>query len=124
MSEDEQRAFVRRNPDYQGEDIVPSGPKLDKQGARALAEREIVTEFPGLPIDRMMADRFYVEWGERRAGAILGTTGLFIPDVTKHEPKVDANEAVSCRCGWPYLATPFRTYTPGESYFDHIGAAQ
>ena len=52
-----------------------------------------------------------------RAAAILGTTGLFIADVTKHEPNNDGDCALRCRCGWE--ASDF----PGESYFDHIGVS-
>jgi hypothetical protein len=46
--------------------------------------------------------------------ALLGTTGLFIPDVTAHEPMSDGPMFIRCRCGW-YAETH-----PTISYFDHL----
>jgi hypothetical protein len=74
------------------------------RGAKALTER---------PHPRGFGT--YLTIGE--AERILGTTGLFIADVTKHEPVLGAAQyGIQCRCGW---ATSDH---PGESYFDHIGA--
>lgn len=55
----------------------------------------------------------------RRAfmAAILGPTGLFIADLTKHEPTLEIEDGqpdrLVCRCGgW--------TSEDGRSYFDHL----
>ena len=79
---------------------------MNDRGAKALAER---------------LRGGYFHWtvtAERKADIILGTTGPFITDVTKHEPEVLMGKLV-CFCGWlSYLAPD------NESYFDHIGATK
>lgn len=76
------------------------------RGAKALADR----------LEQQRSDRaFYIRSNDDVTERILGTTGLFIPDVTKHEPTYSTmNEQMGCSCGW-------REGPPTESYFDHIG---
>jgi len=63
-----------------------------------------------------------VQWGDgsdmtfdETATTVLGTTGLFIADVKKHEP-IPRTDGMECLCGWKRTGK-------AESYFDHIGAA-
>jgi hypothetical protein len=72
---------------------------VSDRGAKALAERL----------------NHYIDYASDLPSAILGTTGLFIADVSKHEP-LYGNNIRGCRCGWK------RGYDPNgfESYFDHL----
>lgn len=91
---------------------------MSDQGAKALEYRlSTVTLENAIPTVR--AGGHYTQ--AMRARDILGTTGLFIADVTKHEPwgipTTDESSALGCSCGWESLDDQ-----PDESYFDHIGA--
>ena len=77
---------------------------MTDRGAKALTERPYRYEF----------ERF-VFLSSTEAKAILGTTGLFIVDATKHEPLVFAGGHLGCLCD---------DYRPGVSYFDHIGTVE
>lgn len=79
------------------------------RGAKALAER--LPETLGNE-EMCIAD----------AKVALGEHGLFIRDVTKHEPYVawdrNGDAYVTCCCGgWDNEIPPVRV----QSYFDHIG---
>jgi hypothetical protein len=86
---------------------------VSDRGAKAL----------GLAVDRHNEEQepfspVHCNTGDDCHLAILGTTGLFIPDVTKHEPEVrgdDVDSWVECSCGHMVGPAP-------ESYFDHITA--
>ena len=62
----------------------------------------------------------YAEYSEDEAEMdfLVAAPGLFIADVTKHEPVAVDYGFVGCSCGWR------ETFAVGESYFDHIGAAE
>ena len=82
--------------------VDDEGRTMNDRGAKALAEREA---------------EFHPQFDVDDAATILGN-GLFIEDVTKHEPEVLMGKLV-CFCGWlSYLAPD------NESYFDHIGATK
>ena len=54
---------------------------------------------------------------ESATAAILDPAGLFIADVTKHEPESNYGpERITCKCGWDPSDSPVWD----ESYFDHI----
>ena len=79
------------------------------RGARALAER----------LHELVPERFqgYSGFTAYEAGLmtseVLGKQGLFIADVSKHEPKHCPMDWISCKCGYDQ-------YAPRESYFDHL----
>lgn len=51
------------------------------------------------------------------AERILGERGLFLPDVTKHEPFVsDTADGLGCLCGWQEELRA----NDVESYFEHL----
>ena len=83
---------------------------MSDRGAKAL----------GLAVDRHNEEQepfspVHCNTGDDCHLAILGTTGLFIPDVTKREPWVDPFDGamtIQCLCGW---VVPFEA-----SYFDHL----
>ena len=80
---------------------------MNDRGAKALAERmDMLTE---------------KQLGQSSATTtILGTTGLFISDVTKHEPDWepdrDGDPLLCCSCGWDQT-------TGDGSFYDHVGTA-
>jgi hypothetical protein len=83
---------------------------MSDQGATALAKRwheDCRTKEHG-------ADEHVV-----RVTKAIGPTGLFIPDVSKHEPRVmgDGDAHLGCSCGWEWDGW---NGEPTESYFDHI----
>ncbi|HLY15243.1 MAG TPA: hypothetical protein VKR24_12910 [Candidatus Limnocylindrales bacterium] len=82
---------------------------MSDRGATALAVRLNGKEIPKLGHDLVPL-----------AEAILGASGLFIADVTKHEPMIvldreDDDHVVEpmirCTCGWRQVQ---------DSYFDHL----
>ena len=87
-------------------------PLKPDRGAKALAER-LYYEDPEATGNPRTVNTI------TRATAILGETGLFIADVTKHEPGIELDRALhpflTCLCGWMYHGR--------ESYFDHIGVS-
>lgn len=79
---------------------------LKNNGAKALGNA-----WAGTIGDREGPTLKYCELVAKQA---LGTNGLFIADVTKHEPIfIGIDATVLCHCN-------HRTFA-GESYFDHIG---
>jgi hypothetical protein len=90
---------------------------MSDRGAKAL----------GLAVDRHNEEQepfspVHCNTGDDCHLAILGTTGLFIADVTKHAPNIawDRNDDayLVCSCGWDE-ETPTAEVA---SYYDHIGA--
>ena len=108
-------------------------PKVNDRGARALAERlerVLYWDTPGLGKDPILPEM--VVYYERMAQNAMGTTGLFIADVTKHKPYARLDRALvegdyedqrrvatlTCSCGWVQSFG----MNGAESYFDHIGS--
>jgi hypothetical protein len=81
---------------------------MSDRGAGVLAER--LLDLFGDRGDLVKATKDHARIAKR----ILGEHGLFIPDVTAHEPNNDGDCALRCRCGWE--AADY----PGVSYFDHL----
>lgn len=87
---------------------------MDDRGAKALAERLWGTDTDGLSLATY----------KEHAAAILGPTGLFVADVTAHEPTLanipfpTDDPWIGCSCGWN------REGTLTEPYFDHLGGTQ
>ena len=99
---------------------------MSDHGAKALAKR-LWDEFSGRGHrDHDTGECDTCDWYRRLAQGdakdILGTTGLFIADVTKHAPSIawDRNDDayLVCSCGWDE-ETPTAEVA---SYYDHIGA--
>jgi hypothetical protein len=79
---------------------------MTDRGAKALDERLIdVWHDPALA---------NLEWPS--AEVLLRSTGLFIADVTKHEPRTNRDAELVCSCGWDETAQDY------ESYFDHLAS--
>jgi hypothetical protein len=84
---------------------------MSDRGAKALAERLMIAYSPNFPLGSpadFLSD----------AGYLLGKHGLFIPDVTAHEPVIGQHFdsgalGIVCVCG-------AFDHRDGVSYFDHI----
>jgi hypothetical protein len=86
---------------------------VSDRGAKALAERLLFIFGDRNNPEKAVKDHAHV------ADSILGERGLFIPDVSKHEPKIVGemsepfNAWLECSCG------QWDSETDGP-YFDHL----
>ena len=93
---------------------------MNDRGAKALAD-VLEPHFGPSYFPHMTDVTIFGQDAEDVARKILGTTGLFIADVTKHEPDWepdrDGDPLLCCSCGWDQT-------TGDGSFYDHIGATE